>query len=165
MRHRRPPSPYASNPEEMYTLFIDALGANYRKKAAELFGVDIRTVKRWLDCNPRPSRAVLMVLSTMAYGLHNLPGAGEEWRNWFFQDGILMDLEDKYGRHTPGSIRAYWWTKQEITAFQRRENLQNRQIEETEAENVVSLETVRSNIGNLLFHNLHKRLKDMANNG
>ena len=164
MTDKYPALRHASSPEEIRDLFVEAFGSNYVEKASKLFHVRHVTIKKWLRGNPRPPTAVLLVLHILANGLEYLPGAGAEWNKWIFQDGVLIDRDDrddKHGQHTPGSIRTYWWTKQEITELKSRENKQAIQIEESEATNVVSLKTVRSNIGNILFHRLYKKLKEL----
>ena len=67
---------------------------------------------------------------------------------------MLIDQQDKYGDHTPGSIREYWWTRQRLQSVIQRENLQHYEIEDANAGNVVSLVTGRAGIGRRLYNRL-----------
>ena len=57
-----PDLPFGSTPQEVQHLLLEAFGANYRKKAANYFRVNLRTVKRWLRGSSRPPHSVLILL-------------------------------------------------------------------------------------------------------
>lgn len=103
----------------------------------DVFRVSPATVRRWQNGTCQPPEAVLIVLRTLAEGLHHLPGVGNHWNGWVPRGDGLYDpaCGDYAGRHTPGSIRAWSVVSQELADMRAKENRANRPV--SHAGNVV----------------------------
>lgn len=84
--------------------------------ARAFVGVSRGTWSRWLAGKSRVPVAVTNLLRVLVAGeiLH----AG--WEGWVMRDGKIFDPSGQW--HTPGSILAWHWTRQELQAARLKEN-------------------------------------------
>lgn len=115
-----------------------------------LIGVNRSTWHRWMTGRGRVPRAVAALLKILLAG--ELPQGGKEWDGWRFHDGRLYDPAGQW--HTPGTIRAWHWARQELQDMRAREN---RVLPDELPINVRSLPAARR--GHALTDELHWRLK------
>lgn len=83
-----------------------------------LIGVNRATWSRWLRGRARVPAAVVTLLRILIGG--ELPQGGKEWEGWKFSDGKLYDPAGQW--HTPATIQAWHWTRQELQWLRSREN-------------------------------------------
>lgn len=115
---------------------IDANFFNIRRDAflsqadvASLFDVNLKTVIRWDQGRGSPSKAVLIIMKTIAYGMHCFPGVGSYWEGWKIKNGLLYDPESprKYF-HTTGTISSWFIVSQQLHHKVAKENSRNKDI-------------------------------------
>lgn len=85
--------------------------------ARSLTGVNRATWSRWRAGKSRVPVAVVNLLRILRGDLEHL---GTEWQGWKFHNGELFDPSGI--AHTPGSILAWHWSRQELQAARRDEN-------------------------------------------
>lgn len=88
------------------------------QEARALVGVDRATWHRWIVGKSRVPVAVINLLKILTGDLSH---GGSEWAGWTLRDGKLYDPAGQW--HTPGSIQAWHWTRQDLQAARREENL------------------------------------------
>lgn len=133
---------------EMHDL-LNRAGASERA----LVGVNRATWSRWLRGRSRVPHAVRVLMSIVVGG--ELPQGGKDWEGWRFRDGRLYDPSGQW--HTPGTILAWHWVRQELQELRAREN---RAMPDDLPANVRSLPAARR--GHRLTAELHRRLDSQA---
>lgn len=87
-------------------------------QARALVGVNRATWSRWLRGRARVPAAVVTLLRILTGG--ELPQGGTAWEGWKFRDGKLFDPAGQW--HTPSTVLAWHWTRQELQWLRSREN-------------------------------------------
>ena len=86
--------------------------------ARALTGASRATWSRWMRGRSRVPTATLNLLRILISG--ELPQGGATWAGWRFQNGRLFDPAGQW--HTPASIEAWHWTRQELQDGRATEN-------------------------------------------
>lgn len=115
-----------------------------------LCGVHRSTWHRWMTGRGRVPSAVVALLRIVIAG--ELPQGGEPWVGWRLVGGQLYDPAGI--AHTPGTILAWHWIRQELQDLRAREN---RALPDELPVNVRSLPAARR--AHALTGELHRRLK------
>jgi len=89
-----------------------------RPEDRALCGVNRGTWSRWLRGQSRVPAAVVALLQIRVGG--ELPQGGAAWDGWRFHDGKLYDPSGTW--HTPGTILAWHWVRQELQELRAKEN-------------------------------------------
>jgi len=123
----RKKSPVSNIDSSFFNIRHDAFLS--QEDVASLFDVHLKTVIRWDQGKGDPSTAVLIIMKTIAYGLHCFPGAGSYWEGWKIQNGLLYDPESprKYF-HTTGTISSWFIVSQQLHHQVAKENTRNSAI-------------------------------------
>lgn len=109
-------------------------------------GVSRRTWRRWMAGKTRIPQAVVQLAKILTRG--ELIQGGEAWRGWILKrTGELVDPSNV--THTPGSVQAWHWTRQQ---------LQDLRGEENQRGKIQRLRTGRD--GQALTRALHRRLTE-----
>ncbi len=87
------------------------------------------TWHRWRTGQSRIPRAVILLLQILIGGTLPFP----EWEGWRWHAGALVDPAGVV--HTPRTIEAWHWTRQELQALRAREN-----VHELAGDNIVVLD-------------------------
>lgn len=89
-----------------------------RPEDRALVGVNRATWSRWLRGRSRVPLAVLNLFRIVVAG--ELPQGGDAWAGWRMVGGRLIDPAGI--EHTPGTIQAWHWTRQELQGLRAKEN-------------------------------------------
>lgn len=81
-------------------------------------GVSARTWRRWMDGKARIPLSVVLLARLLVDG--DLGALDPRWHGWRLVRGKLWD-EANTG-HSPATIHAWHWTRQELAALRRREH-------------------------------------------
>lgn len=115
----------------------------------ETVGVSRRTWRRWMDGRARIPSAVVLLARLLVDG--ELGALDPAWRGWRLVRGKLWDESNQW--HTPTTIHAWHWTRQELAALRRkrdqqaiRKNLYN-QLEHRNDENRNHTRPARPTVG------------------